>query len=310
TIGYVGTIGHHLLSQTESNPGNAQLCLQTPGCGPFGENTIYHLNNGQTVYGTRPYGVTSGRYLSQGILDFGEVQWMQTWANSNYNSLQISANRTIGALHLLAAYTWSKSIDDSSGFGDVDINPYNHRLSRALSAFDIPQNFVVSYSYDLPFSRWFGKHRLSDGWQFSGITRFSSGLPILLGDSSDPSLCGCSGADVPNFNGQPIHFYNPRSSSNFAYFSTSSFSPAQLGVLGTANRRFFVGPGLNNTDLALHKFTRITERFGTEFRAEFFNVFNHAQFLNPGGDINSSNFGLVTAARDPRIGQLALKLQF
>jgi hypothetical protein len=169
---------------------------------------------------------------------------------------------------------------------------------------------VVSYSYDLPFAKWFGKHRLSDGWQFSGITRFSSGLPILLGDSSDPSLCGCSGADVPNFNGQPIHFYNPRSSSNFLYFSTSNFSPAQLGILGTANQRFFVGPGLNNTDLALHKFTRITERFGVEFRAEFFNVFNHAQFQNPGGDINSSNFGLVTSARDPRIGQLALKLQF
>jgi len=310
TIGYVGTIGRHLLSQVEADPGNPQLCLQTPGCGPFGENTIYHLANGQTVYGTRPYGVTSGRYLNQGILDFAEVQWMQTWANSNYNSLQISANRTIGALHLLAAYTWSKSIDNSSGFGDVDINPYNHALGRSLSAFDIPQNFVVSYSYDLPFSKWIGKHRLTDGWQFSGITRFASGLPILLGDSADPSLCGCSGADFPNFNGQPIHFYDPRASSNHLYFSTSNFSAPQLGILGTANRRFFVGPGLNNTDLALHKTTRITESIGMEFRAEFFNVFNHAQFLNPGGDINSSSFGLVGSARDPRIGQLALKLQF
>ena len=56
--------------------------------------------------------------------------------------------------------------------------------------------------------------------------------------------------------------------------------------------------------------TQITERTAMEFRAEFFNIFNHAQFMNPGGDINSSNFGLVTAARDPRIGQLALKLQF
>jgi len=310
TVGYVGTLGRHLLSQVEADPGNPQLCLQTPGCGPFGENTIYHLADGQTVYGTRPYGVTSGRYLSQGILDFGEVQWMETWANSDYNSLQISANRTIGALHLLAAYTWSKSIDDSSGFGDVDINPYNHRLSRSLSAFDIPQNFVASYAYDLPFAKWFGKHRLVEGWQVSGITRLASGLPILLADSADPSLCGCSGADFPNFNGQPIQFYNPRSSNNHLFFSTSNFSTPQLGILGTANRRFFIGPGLNNTDLALHKLTQITERTAMEFRAEFFNIFNHAQFMNPGGDINSSNFGLVTAARDPRIGQLALKLQF
>ena len=113
-------------------------------------------------------------------------------------------NRNIGGLHLLAAYTWSKSIDDSSGFGDVDINPYDHRLSRSLSAFDIPQNFVVSYAYDLPFTKYLGRHRLWDGWQISGITRLASGLPILLADSADPSLCGCSGADLPNFNGQPV----------------------------------------------------------------------------------------------------------
>jgi hypothetical protein len=83
-----------------------------------------------------------------------------------------------------------------------------------------------------------------------------------------------------------------------------------LGVAGNANQRFFHGPGLNNWDVSLHKATRVTERISTEFRAEFFNAFNHAQFMVPVGDIASPLFGQVTAARDPRIGQLALKLNF
>jgi hypothetical protein len=81
-------------------------------------------------------------------------------------------------------------------------------------------------------------------------------------------------------------------------------------VAGNANRRFFHGPGLNNFDFAIHKFTPITERTSLEFRAEFFNIFNHAQFTNPSGDITSSTFGQVTNARDPRIGQVALRLNF
>ncbi len=84
----------------------------------------------------------------------------------------------------------------------------------------------------------------------------------------------------------------------------------QLGVGGNANRRFFHGPGLNNWDMALLKNTKITERIGLDFRAEFFNTFNHAQFRNPVGDFSAGNFGQITSARDPRIGQLALKLSF
>lgn len=83
-----------------------------------------------------------------------------------------------------------------------------------------------------------------------------------------------------------------------------------LGQLGTANKRFFHGPGINNWDMALLKDTRITESKLVQFRFEFFNVFNHAQFNAPPGDILNSNFGYVTSARDPRIGQVALKLIF
>jgi hypothetical protein len=83
-----------------------------------------------------------------------------------------------------------------------------------------------------------------------------------------------------------------------------------LGQLGTASRRFFHGPGLNNFDMALLKDVRLTESKSLEFRAEWFNIFNHAQFNNPHGNFLSGEFGLVTGAYPPRIGQLALKFTF
>jgi hypothetical protein len=81
-----------------------------------------------------------------------------------------------------------------------------------------------------------------------------------------------------------------------------------LGVPGNASRRFFHGAGLNNWDISLHKSTRITERLSIEFRVEFFNALNHTQFGDPRGSVTSGNFGRVTGARDPRIGQAALKI--
>ncbi len=321
TVGYVGTAGHHLIAQSEFNPGNPAKCLQIRqllgpalGCGPFGEDTIYDLGNGQSAYGTRPYSVTSRRFLSKGILDFSHNSYEETLANSTYNSLQVSLEKRVGAVRLLGAYTWSKSLDNASAFAD-SINPYNARLSKSLSTFDMAHNFVISYSYDLPFARLVHSssgpvYKLLAGWTATGITRFTTGLPITLGESDDGSLCGCGGVDYPNWTGQPIQFSDPRSSADHTYFSTSPFFPEDLGVGGNANRRFFHGPGLNNWDLAVHKVTNVTERLKLEFRAEFFNVLNHAQFNGPSGDISSSTFGTVTGASDPRIGQMALKLYF
>ena len=320
SVGYVASWGRHLFSEIEGNPGIASKCLGVappliaPGgeCGPFGEDQIYNLTNGTAVNGTRPYSVTSGRELSNGQLDFSTNPVEATIANSNYNSLQTSLERKVGDFGFLAAYTWSKSLDNSSGFSDP-INPYNPNNSRALSQFDITHNFVFSYGYQLPFFRdGHGfKGKALGGWSVSGITRFATGFPITLSESDDNSLCGCSGADVPNYNGQAIHFFNPRGPGN-QLFDTSPFSPETIGVLGTSNRRFFHGPGFNNWDMAFLKNTMIGERMALEFRAEFFNIFNHAQFEfdNSNGDVVGSNFGQVTSARDPRIGQFALKFSF
>ena len=150
--------------------------------------------------------------------------------------------------------------------------------------------------------------KVLEGWRVSGITRFTTGLPVNLGASGDRSLG--TGDDRPNHDGSSIQFVDPRATESHTYFSPQPFSREELGVLGNASHRFFHGPGLNNWDFMLQKVTRIRERFSVELRVEFFNMFNHAQFNNPGGTFGGSSFSRVTSARDPRIGQLALKFYF
>jgi hypothetical protein len=312
SVGYVGSQGHALMDALESNPGNSQLCLSlsnpsqvmpgTPTCGPFGENTVYTAANGTVVNSTR--GPLGANFVSN--------PFYTTIGNSNFNSLQVSLRHTSNRLTFEAGYTWSKSIDDASDERDFVLNPYNKALSRSLSSFDIPHSFEISYNYLLPVDRlgdgkW---QRLTRGWRLAGITRFATGLPVQLYETDDRGLVGefFGNLDTPVYNGAKLQFTNPRSGQ--PYFNTSAFSLETLGVLNTTHRRFFHGPGINNFDMSLLKDTRISERISAQFRAEFFNIFNHAQFMNPSGNINSSSFGMVLSARDPRIGQVALKILF
>lgn len=326
SAGYVGTMGRHLFQQIANNLGNPQLCLQIKaaggGCGPGGEDSIYTVN-GQTYYGTRQYSVTSGKYLNQGLLDFGDNSYESTIGTSSYNSLQLTLNKSIGALRFLAAYTYGRALDFGSQFFDLT-NPYNMRLSKGLSQFDITHNFVISYFYHLPFARLVSSKggitgRALEGWQIAGVTRFTTGVPITFTDSSngsDTSLCGCdlfgilgtNAVDLPNYDESPVHIFNPRTH-NLQYFDTAPFSFPAIGTKGNVRRRFLHGPGLNNTDIVLIKSTKVTERVGFDFRMELFNIFNHSQFNTPVGDINGP-FGQVTSARDPRIGQAAIKINF
>ena len=319
TLSYVGTVGRKLLTFVESNPGEQALCLElsnpanlqlgSPTCGPFGENGVYMLANGQVINGVRaPFGP-----------NFGSNAYMKSMANSSYNSLQASLQHRDKYENFVIAYTWSKSMDNGSGTLDAT-NPYNPRLSRGLSIFDVPQNFVASYTIQLPFDKWSGNgmlaKRLTSGWALSGITTFASGEPIQLSETDDNSLSGTflAPVDVPSYadNGSKLYVdRNPRHGN--PYFNPNYFVQEPLGQIGNAMRRFFVGPGLNNSNLALLKDTKISETKEVQFRAETFNVFNHAQFNNPSGNFNNTGqggFGYVTSARDPRIMQVALKFLF
>jgi len=307
TLAFVGNQSHRLLTSIDSNPGNPALCQSLTGsgvmagtqeCGEYGENTIYTRPNGTLVYGTRaPFGN-----------DFGTNAYMKTTANSNYNSFQATLERKAKNMTFLAAYTWAKSIDNSSGFYSYT-NFSNYGLSRSLSAFDIAHNFVASYVYALPFDTLFqhAPRRLTTGWTLSGITRFATGFPVGLGQSGDRSLTGNQGGvELPDLIG-PVQFEDPKKPGN-RYFDTGAFQVSAIGMFGDANRAFFHGPGFENFDLSMAKTTQINERVGLLIRAEFFNTFNHTQFGNPNGNISSDNFGIVTQARSPRIGQVSAKV--
>jgi hypothetical protein len=306
TLAYVGTEGHKLFAQYEANPGNAALCLSLRGtgvakgtlqCGPNQENAIFTRPDGSQVFGTRgPLGY-----------NFGSNTYESTNANSSYNSLQVSVERRAKDLTMLASYTFSKSMDDASGFNTMNFS--NFHLSRSLSSFDSTHNFVVSYYYSMPFDRLFagGPKRLTQGWSMSGITRFATGFPIAISQSGDRSLTGAGAVDHPDFIGGLVITPDVRDTPNHQYFNKTAFSSENLGAMGSSNARFFHGPGINNWDAGLQKITKLRESMSVQFRAEFFNALEHVQFGNPSGSFTSGNFGRVTSAKAGRIGQMSLK---
>jgi hypothetical protein len=319
TVSYVGSQGHHILVIRQANPGDPALCLSvsqpsqvasgSPTCGPFAENGVFVSSSGQVIQGTRaPLGSNFGTMTSQ-----------QTTGNSRYNALELNLHYTGPHASALIGYTYSKSIDDASNLGE-QVNPFNPSATQAPSAFDMRHNFVVSYDYDLPFDRLFGRrNRLTDGWTVSGTTRLSTGFPVTLYNNTDSSLLGTFGngvnnnlLDTPNFTPGPLDVNtDPRNGK--PAFNTSLFSRPPLGQLGTAPRRFFYGPGLENFDMALLKTVRLTDSKSLQFRLEAFNVFNHPQFYGPGavdGNIASSTFGHIVNAADPRLIQIATKFMF
>jgi hypothetical protein len=319
TMSYVGNEGHHLLVLLPTNPSNQALCLSlsqpsevapgSPTCGPFGEDAVITGRTGQVYHGTR---VGLGP-------NYGENTAQQTIGNSNYNALETSLRHIGKRSDFLLGYTYSKSIDQASNLGE-QLNPLNARGTRVISAFDMRHNFVASYVVSLPFDLLFGRNnRLTEGWSISGTARFSTGFPVTLFDDSDNSLLGTLGngvnnylLDTPNYNGAPLHINtNPRNGR--PEFNTSTFTPEVLGQLGSAARRFFYGPGINNFDITLTKLLRITESKSVEFRVEGFNVFNHAQFYGAAsvdGEVNDPHFGSIVSAAAPRLVQLAAKFTF
>ncbi len=318
TASYVGSRGHHLLVIRQANPGDPALCLSvsepsqvapgSPTCGPFAENGVFTTKDGRVINGTRgPLGP-----------DYGTVTRQETSGYSRYNALELHLRYTRQQAGVSAGYTLSKSVDVASNIGE-QVNPFDVRRSEAPSAFDLRHHFVVSYNYDLPLGRFVGRGRaLTDGWTVSGTTRFSSGFPVTLYDSSDHSLLGTFGngvnnnlVDTPNFTPGDLKInHNP---SQGPAFNTALFSAAALGQLGNAPRRFFYGPGIANFDMALIKNIRFGPSKAIQLRVEAFNVFNHSQFYGAGsvdGNIASPTFGTIVAAASPRLVQLAAKVTF
>ncbi len=331
-IGYVGALGRHLEMEYEGNPispAGEAACAATPAC----------ITSRSTQHVKYP---SHALYAPGNI--FASVGTQATDGVSSYNSLQVSLQKRLShGLAFQASYTYSHSIDDTSGFENSGltsargIDPFNFAANKGDSSFDARQRLVVSYDYELPHVSRFWNNALVrttlDGWHFAGITTLQAGFPILIADSGAYRSLSCDSYsyyacwDVPNALGTP-QTYDPRTSSlvnltknpankaslPYYYFNPNAFALEPFGTIGNEGRNNLHGPGINNTDLDLTKrvyFTSSERRF-LELRAEAYNVFNHTQFsaTSVTGSINSSNFGRVLSASTARTIQLGIKLYF
>jgi hypothetical protein len=336
-----------VISTTSKNPAcpGGLLLPYNAGSGGNCVKSGTTVPNGITLVGIRPFSsplcqpLTGTNCPPDGTPVFSNIFTEDTIANSVYHALQVSLEQNGShGLQFKAAYTFSKSLDNASSFEEL-LNPINPRLSRSLSLFNAKHRFVFSPYWTLPIPKYDGfKGKLLDGWGTSAIITYQTGFPIRILDGNDSELMGSFfflPVGEPNVTG-PFQKFNARNIQTFTvpgcnppltsvaysgnfFFNPSSFAdtPCQggqavVGQFGNSSRTICCGPAISNTDISILKRTRINERWDTEFRAEFFNAWNHTQFLNPDGNFSDagSTFGLVTNTRDPRVIQFALKFLF
>lgn len=287
---YVGNFGRHLSYNRDIN-----FARYAPGA------TTGNIQK------RRPYG------------DFGAIVMADVGANSSYNALQLGLERRVSkGFSIEASYTWSASIDDVSedtvpGQSGSIPNPLSRLANRGRSEFDNPHRFVASYVWALPtlesmhpFAR-----AILGGWESSGIVTLRNGFPYSVRSGTDRSLSGI-GADRADIIGDP-NIRGDRDKKDWLahYFDPKAFRVAELGTFGNSPRALMRGPGSVNFDLSLVRNFNIMERAKLQFRSEFFNAFNHANFSSPFASANNaSRLGRIESAADPRIIQFALKLQF
>ncbi len=313
TMGYAGARSNHILvAGNNINTSSPSACVGSPsytiGCLPGGQPYISPFTPFQT------------------ISLFGDV------GDTSYDSLQVKAETKTAkhGLYALIAYSWSHTMDNglSDGLGSLLSAPYFplpnwRRLDWALSQINLNNSFVASVIYDLPFGQ--GKRFGSDwnhvtntllgGYQVTVIQRISSGFPDPLIDSNNQSGSYFqNGGNGDNWNRpDQIAGCNIRGAQNrrIQFINPSCFVAPPLGQLGNASRVPITGPDFVNTDFSVIKTFPLPREMGLNFRAEFFNLFNHAQFGLPVNDVSAVGFGAVNSTvNNPRLVQFALKLMF
>jgi hypothetical protein len=300
--GYVGTKGNYL---QRSNPINTlRPGVFTPPATLADEAALAANGTIKAVNAalTAPPTGTTNRVDPR----FGAVTLLDSGANSNYHSLQAQAVRRFAkGLSFSAAYTWSKSIDNSSDAlgvllneGQVAQNPFNNRDNRGVSAFDVPHRFVLSNVYEIPGfknSNAFLKQALS-GWEFANIYVAQSGTPVNLSAGAkrgvtDALLLGTlAGSQRPDLIGPLNVSFSPNPSGDGAppnKVTNSGLAQPLVGHFGTLGRNVLRINGLNNFDWTLGKKFPIRERIHIELQAQAFNVFNHTSFAMVG--VNARN---------------------
>jgi hypothetical protein len=276
--------------------------------GSKGTHLILRRNLNQFVNGIRPYPALS---ITSPILPgvaLGNITQVESSGISNYNALWFSAKqRLTSGLQFNASYTWSKSIDYNSlsSQGIVVQNSNDLRGDRGLSDFDARHRFVLSALYELPFKG----NQILEGWQFAAIVQSQSGSPVNI-VTTNSTVTGVVNTLRPDVSGPVTIFGNVE-----RWFDTSAFTPGER--FGNLGRNVVIGPTFNNVDFSIFKTILLTDTTRVQFRAEFFDLFNHPNFGQPGNVAGTQSFGRITSTRFPsgesgssRQLQFAVKLLF
>ena len=287
---------------------SSELGLMVGYFGSKGTHLILRRNLNQFMNGVRPYPALS---ITSPILPgvaLGNITQVESSGISNYNALWFSAKqRLTSGLQFNASYTWSKSIDYNSlsSQGIVVQNSNDLHGDRGLSDFDARHRFVLSALYELPFKG----NQILEGWQFGAILQSQSGSPVNI-VTTNSTVTGLVNTLRPDVSGPVTIFGNVE-----RWFDTSAFTPVDR--FGNLGRNVVIGPTFNNVDFSVFKTVLLTESARVQFRAEFFDLFNHPNFGQPGNVAGTQSFGRITSTRFPsgesgssRQLQFAVKLLF
>jgi hypothetical protein len=245
---------------------------------------------------------------------FGSVGLFSSDNNSHYESVRLNVEKRFShGLSIIANYTRSRMMDDLSPAGaNGRTDPFNRRFDYGVSNDDVPNVFNLSWMYQIPSAPVHGfAAKMINGWELTGITNWRSGFPYSVFSNVDNSLTGI-GSDRADYIGGRASLDPNRSHGQLIqqYFNVAAFVPNAIGTFGNSGKNILRGPRSFNTDMGLLKDFPIFERVSTQFRAEFFNVFNNVNFSQPQNYLGSSSTGQITSAGNPRILQFALKLMF
>ena len=198
-----------------------------------------------------------------------------------------------------------------NGTNNIILDPFNRNLYRSVSDFNVPQNFVLNYVWQLPSPAHGLAKSVLGGWSTAAIWTWQSGFPLNISSGGDYSNAN---PDVNNDQARQIattqYTTGSRAQRLQKWFTTSSYAAPAAITYGNVGRNTLIGPSTFNIDFAIHRIFSLTERYKLQFRAELFDFPNHPEFNNPNTTLTANTFGQITTARNPRILQLALKLNF
>jgi len=299
---YVGTKGTHLDNLRDIN---------TNQLGANGATTV-------TV--NRPYGNLPGT----NTYVFAQISELETRQKSNYNALQVTAERRAHGLGFLASYTYSHDLDEGSAESASVTNPYNIRYDYGNADYNVPNRFVASANYQLPFKGSGVLGPIERGWQVNAIAQFFDGLPFSVASGTALGDGLTTRAQLlPGFGNGSL----PKAQRSLGkWFNTAAFAVPAAGTYGNSGRNSLEGPGTKTVDFSIFKDTHLSESKVLQLRAEAFNLANTPQFNNPAATVGTLNpttglysngFGTISSAaaestfqRTERQVQFAAKISF